>query len=213
MERFNMRKLALTLLLAASLPAVAATKAETQASLKLTADIKTCAADAGCKEKALKEALDANVISDAAVLETALSNNVTVEVVLKAAVAAGKGSTSDAQAKAIEAVTKAVVKTDGSATSTSDSVAKVIAAAKTAKIPATIVNKTITNTKINGKTIPAKTIAAAKETAKEIVIAQKATPTLDPTAAGPEVTTPEVVPPAVVVPPVNSCGVSPNKPC
>ena len=207
-----MRKLALTLLLAASLPAFAISQADTQASKKLETDIKACA-DANCKEKALKDALDSGLPIEVA-LETALSNNVTVEVALAIAIVASKDSntsTRKAQAKAIEAVTQAVVKSDGAAIPTSDSIAKVIVAAKNAKIPTSIINSTISNTKINGQAIPIETALTANNTANEIILTQQALANSEAPGAGPENLS--LVIPSIAVEPLNACGISPNKPC
>ncbi len=83
-----MRKLALTLLLAASLPAFAATDAATQTTL--TTALEMCAA-ASCKQDALEAALESG-LSVKAVLDIALKTSSAVDavaIVTKAALKKG----------------------------------------------------------------------------------------------------------------------------
>ncbi len=80
MERFIMRKLALTLLLAASLPAFASTATDEAAQVKLTSALAACAAKASCKQEALEAALESG-LSVKAVLDTALKTSSDVDAV------------------------------------------------------------------------------------------------------------------------------------
>jgi len=193
-----MRKLALTLLLAVSLPAFSAAQVETLAQKELTAAIAACD-NASCEATALETAL-----------LSGLSIDLAMTAVVKASIKPGV-TEAQAQAKAIEALTKATIKTDtGSAT---DSIAKVMAAAKLADIPQDIITNTVTNTvaKIPNVTVTTEQIAQAEtdaiEIAKVIVDQQNG----EATGAGETKTPVELVVGTEVN--LNQCGVSPNKPC
>jgi len=179
-----MRKLALTLLLAASLPAFATTATDEAAQTKLTSALAACAAKASCKQEALEAALESG-LSVKAVLDTALKTS------------------SDVDAVAI--VTKAALNTD-------KSVASVVKAAKQANISDANIKTAGQQANVKASVITASIVSAKKEIKTEAAIAKLDVNKLDAPAAG-EIKEAPPTPPKVVVPPVNACGISPNKPC
>jgi len=181
-----MRKLALTLLLAASLPAFATTATDEAAQIKLTSALAACAAKASCKQEALEAALESG-LSVKAVLDTALKTS------------------SDVDAVAI--VTKAALNTD-------KSVASVVKAAKQANISDANIKTAGQKANVKASVITASIVSAKKEIKTEVTqVAQLDVNTLEATAADApkkQTTTPVKT---TTTPPVNACGISPNKPC
>jgi len=181
-----MRKLALTLLLAVSLPTFAATDAVNAATQsKLATALEACAA-VSCKQEALEAALKSG-LSVKAVLDIALLSSSAVD--------------------AVTIVTKAALNTN-------KSVASVVKAAKQANISDADIQTAGMKANVKASVITASIVSADKEIKKEAkLVAQLDPNTLEATAAD----APKKQPAKTTVtkstpPPVNSCGVSPNKP-